>query len=88
MFMFPKINSARLFSVSSYIVCLGIVDRLSCYFSAVRSSIDEEPQVADFLQHAMGLLTAITRLATKRWEQYAALMVNYGISNTIVLEIT
>ncbi|XP_063955862.1 S phase cyclin A-associated protein in the endoplasmic reticulum-like isoform X2 [Lytechinus pictus] len=47
--------------VVSYLVSCGVLDKLTVYFNNVRNPIDQEPQIAEFLQHAMGLLGAMTR---------------------------
>ena len=47
--------------VISYLVSCGVLDKLTVYFNNVRDPIDGEPSIAEFLQHAMGLLGAMTR---------------------------
>ncbi len=50
----------------SYIVSVGVVDKLSQYFNNVRGPLDDDQNGAEFLQHSMGLLTAITKLISKK----------------------
>lgn len=50
----------------SYVISVGIVDKLTQYFSLVQGPIDTDKGVADFLQHSLGLLIALTRFLSKR----------------------
>ncbi|XP_023932135.1 S phase cyclin A-associated protein in the endoplasmic reticulum-like isoform X1 [Lingula anatina] len=52
--------------IISYIIAVGIMDKLTIYFSNVRGPIDDAPHAAEFLQHSMGLLTAMIKLSVKR----------------------
>lgn len=52
----------RVHDVVSYIVSIGIVDKLSLYFNNVRGPINSEPDVAVFLLRCMSFLTALTKL--------------------------
>lgn len=54
-------NFHFLVHVHSYLVSCGVLDKLTVYFNNVRNPIDQEPQIAEFLQHAMGLLGSMTR---------------------------
>ena len=55
-----------LFVTFSYTISVGVVDKLSRYFTNIRGSIDGEPQVADLLQNALSLLTAMVKMLSKR----------------------
>lgn len=50
----------------SYVISVGVIDKLTQYFSLVQGPIDTEKGVADFLQHSLGLLIALTRFLSKR----------------------
>ncbi|XP_033108784.1 S phase cyclin A-associated protein in the endoplasmic reticulum-like [Anneissia japonica] len=50
--------------VISYFVCSGVVDKLTTYFNGIRGTIDEEEKSADFLQHGLALLAAVTKFVT------------------------
>eukprot|EP00057_Strongylocentrotus_purpuratus_P011849 XP_011666323.1 PREDICTED: S phase cyclin A-associated protein in the endoplasmic reticulum [Strongylocentrotus purpuratus] len=58
--------------VVSYLVSCGVLDKLTVYFNNVRNPIDQEPQIAEFLQHAMGLLGAMTRFISTTSNRSAA----------------
>lgn len=44
----------------SYIVAVGIVDKLSSYFHSVQDPIEGQPEVGDFLLSSLQLLSALT----------------------------
>ncbi|XP_071964782.1 S phase cyclin A-associated protein in the endoplasmic reticulum-like isoform X2 [Antedon mediterranea] len=50
--------------VISYLVCSGVVDKLTTYFNGIRGTIDEEEKSADFLQHGLAVLAAVTKFVT------------------------
>ncbi|XP_041368971.1 S phase cyclin A-associated protein in the endoplasmic reticulum-like [Gigantopelta aegis] len=50
----------------SYIICIGIIDKLQHYFNNVRGPIDTDKNVAEFLQHSLGLLVSMTKFMSKR----------------------
>ncbi|KAK3584862.1 hypothetical protein CHS0354_027613 [Potamilus streckersoni] len=52
--------------VISYIISVGIVDKLTQYYRSVQGPIDEDKDAAEFLQHSLGLLVAMTKFMSKR----------------------
>ncbi|XP_035210536.1 S phase cyclin A-associated protein in the endoplasmic reticulum-like isoform X2 [Stegodyphus dumicola] len=52
----------RVQDVISYIVSIGIVDKLSQYFNSVQGLINNETEVADFLLDCINFLTAIIKV--------------------------
>ncbi|XP_048254024.1 S phase cyclin A-associated protein in the endoplasmic reticulum-like [Haliotis rufescens] len=52
--------------IISYIISVGVIDKLQHYFSNVRGPIDGDKNAADFLQHSLGLLVAMTKFMSKR----------------------
>ncbi|XP_012935798.1 S phase cyclin A-associated protein in the endoplasmic reticulum [Aplysia californica] len=52
--------------IISYIISVGVIDKLRAYFSAVRGPMDKEKNTADFLLHSLGLLVAMTKFMSKR----------------------
>ena len=50
----------------SYVVSVGVVDKLSQYFSSVRGPINDNAEAAEILQHGLGLLIAMAKLISKR----------------------
>ncbi|KAL3866999.1 hypothetical protein ACJMK2_044240 [Sinanodonta woodiana] len=52
--------------VSFYIISVGIVDKLTQYYRSVQGPIDEDKEAAEFLQHSLGLLVAMTKFMSKR----------------------
>ncbi|XP_021362165.1 S phase cyclin A-associated protein in the endoplasmic reticulum-like isoform X2 [Mizuhopecten yessoensis] len=52
--------------VISYIISVGIVDKLTQYFRGVQGPIDEDKEGAEFLQHSLGLLVSMTKIMSKR----------------------
>ena len=61
---FPK--SMYIFSGFSYVVSIGVVDKLSTYFNNVRGPINDSPQGAEMLQHGLGLLISMAKLMGRR----------------------
>lgn len=57
-------------SLYSYVVSVGIVDKLTQYFRQVQGPIDEDRDGAEFLQHSLGLLVAMTKVMSKRSVSY------------------
>lgn len=53
-------------SLYSYVVSVGIVDKLTQYFRKVQGPIDDDKDGAEFLQHSLGLLVAMTKIMSKR----------------------
>lgn len=52
----------------SYLVSLGILDKLSQYLANIRGPVDNDSMVvADFLLHALALINAIIRLTACRY---------------------
>ncbi|XP_078316158.1 S phase cyclin A-associated protein in the endoplasmic reticulum-like isoform X2 [Crassostrea virginica] len=58
--------SSRSNDLISYVVSVGIVDKLTQYFRQVQGPIDEDRDGAEFLQHSLGLLVAMTKVMSKR----------------------
>ncbi|BFZ01533.1 hypothetical protein BsWGS_04572 [Bradybaena similaris] len=52
--------------IISYIISVGVIDKLRTYFSAVRGPVDGNKNSADFLLHSLGLLIAMTKFMSKR----------------------
>ncbi|ELT92650.1 hypothetical protein CAPTEDRAFT_90932, partial [Capitella teleta] len=52
--------------VISYLVSVGVVDRLTMFFNSIRGSIDGDASLAEFLQHGISLLSSVTRLLSRR----------------------
>ncbi|KAK3096644.1 hypothetical protein FSP39_001987 [Pinctada imbricata] len=50
----------------SYIINVGIVDKLTQYFRGVQGPIDDDKDGAEFLQHGLGLLVAMTKFMSKK----------------------
>ena len=50
----------------SYIISVGIVDKLTQYLRMVQGPIDGDKEGAEFLQCCLGLLVAITKFMSKR----------------------
>ncbi|XP_038079057.1 S phase cyclin A-associated protein in the endoplasmic reticulum-like isoform X2 [Patiria miniata] len=48
----------------SYLVCYGVIDSLTSCFNRVRGTVDENPSLAEFLQHGLGLLGAMTKFVS------------------------
>lgn len=49
-------------SKSSYMVNIGLIDKLCGCFLSVQGPVDENPKMATFLQHATGLLHGMCTL--------------------------
>ena len=56
----PADVSVRAQDQTSYIVAVGIVDKLSAYFHSVQDPIEDRPEVGDFLLSSLQLLSALT----------------------------
>ncbi|CAL1531856.1 unnamed protein product [Lymnaea stagnalis] len=52
--------------IISYIISVGVIDKLRSYCSAVRGPIDSDKNSADFLLNSLGLLVAMTKFMSKR----------------------
>ena len=50
----------------SYIISVGVVDKLSVYFDSVRGPLPSNSDAAEFVQHGLSLLVALTKLLAKR----------------------
>ena len=59
-------NNLLSFCRFSYIISVGVVDKLMHYFNSVPGPIDNNKEAAEFLQHSMGLLTGMTRFLSKK----------------------
>lgn len=58
------------FCFCSYIVNIGLIDKLYGCFLSIQSPVDEHPKISAFLQHASALLHNICKLcftSTGRW---------------------
>ena len=49
---------------SSYIVSVGILDKISVYFNNVRGSIDGDVSGAEFLQNCLVLVASLVGIST------------------------
>jgi hypothetical protein len=69
-FSFYKINKKFYFLwrnlIYSYIISIGMIDKLSLFMSNIRGPIDQTPELAYFFQNIISLLTSITSLMTLR----------------------
>uniref|UniRef100_A0A8C3V636 S-phase cyclin A associated protein in the ER n=1 Tax=Catharus ustulatus TaxID=91951 RepID=A0A8C3V636_CATUS len=54
--------SSRVQDLISYVVNIGLVDKLCCCFLSVQGPVDENPKIASFLQNATALLHGICQL--------------------------
>ena len=52
--------------VCSYIISVGVIDKLKWYFSAVRGPVDGDKNAQEFLQSSLGLLVAMSKFMSKR----------------------
>ncbi|KAK7501611.1 hypothetical protein BaRGS_00007042, partial [Batillaria attramentaria] len=52
--------------IISYIISVGVIDKLKWYFSAVRGPVDGDKNAQEFLQSSLGLLVAMTKFMSKR----------------------
>ncbi|KAL8602244.1 hypothetical protein ACOMHN_022757 [Nucella lapillus] len=52
--------------IISYIISVGVIDKLKWYFSAVCGPLDGDQNSQDFLQCSLGLLVAMTKFMSKR----------------------
>ena len=50
----------------SYVITVGIVDKLQNLYSNVRGTLESHSNLFGFLQHSISFLTAITKLTAKR----------------------
>lgn len=48
-------------NIYSYLVCCGVIDKLTVYFNNVRGPVDKDKITAEFLQHSLGLIGAMTK---------------------------
>ena len=55
--------SVRVQDQVSYIVSVGVVDKLSSYFHGVQDPIDASPEVGDFLLSGLEFISALTACA-------------------------
>merc|ERR1739844_313545 len=44
----------------SYMIAIGIVDKLAAYFHSVQDPIDDRPEVGEFLLASLDLMSALT----------------------------
>lgn len=61
-----------IYIIDSYIVSIGMIDKLSLFMSNIRAPIDEMPELADFLKDLVLLLTAITNVLSLRCDNTGA----------------
>ncbi|XP_039413762.1 S phase cyclin A-associated protein in the endoplasmic reticulum isoform X2 [Corvus cornix cornix] len=54
--------SSRVQDLISYVVNIGLVDKLCCCFLSVQGPVDENPKIASFLQNATAVLYGICQL--------------------------
>uniref|UniRef100_A0A8C5TNN0 S-phase cyclin A associated protein in the ER n=1 Tax=Malurus cyaneus samueli TaxID=2593467 RepID=A0A8C5TNN0_9PASS len=54
--------SSRVQDLISYVVNIGLVDKLCCCFLSIQGPIDENPKIASFLQNATAVLNGICQL--------------------------
>ncbi|XP_064238989.1 S phase cyclin A-associated protein in the endoplasmic reticulum isoform X4 [Aotus nancymaae] len=54
--------NSRVQDLISYVVNMGLIDKLCACFLSVQGPVDENPKMATFLQHAAGLLHALCTL--------------------------
>uniref|UniRef100_U3K828 S-phase cyclin A associated protein in the ER n=1 Tax=Ficedula albicollis TaxID=59894 RepID=U3K828_FICAL len=54
--------SSRVQDLISYMVNIGLMDKLCCCFLSVQGPVDENPKIASFLQNATALLHGICQL--------------------------
>lgn len=47
-------------------ISVGIVDKLTQYFRSVQGPVHDDKDAAEFLQHGLGLLVAVTKFMSKR----------------------
>ncbi|XP_074649946.1 S phase cyclin A-associated protein in the endoplasmic reticulum-like isoform X2 [Tubulanus polymorphus] len=52
--------------IISYLISVGVVDKLHQYFSGVREPIDDDIPASDFLTHSLALLCSMIRVNTKK----------------------
>lgn len=50
----------------SYMISVGIVDKLTQYFRSVQGPLHDDKDAAEFLLHGLGLLVAVTKFMSKR----------------------
>ncbi|KFP88522.1 S phase cyclin A-associated protein in the endoplasmic reticulum, partial [Apaloderma vittatum] len=54
--------SSRVQDLISYVVTIGLIDKLCCCFLSVQGPVDENPKIAAFLQNATAVLHGICQL--------------------------
>ncbi|NXL87786.1 SCAPE protein, partial [Alectura lathami] len=54
--------NSRVQDLISYVVNIGLIDKLCCCFLSVQGPVDENPKIATFLQNATALLHGICQL--------------------------
>ncbi|KYO21314.1 S phase cyclin A-associated protein in the endoplasmic reticulum isoform C [Alligator mississippiensis] len=54
--------NSRIQDLISYVVNIGLIDKLCCCFLSVQGPIDENPKIATFLQNATAVLHGMCRL--------------------------
>lgn len=52
--------------IISYIISVGIVDKLTQYLRMVQGPIDDDKEAAEFIQNCLGLLVALTKFLSVR----------------------
>lgn len=58
--------SCRSNDIISYIISVGVIDKLKWYYSAVRGPVEGDKNAQEFLQSSLGLLVAMTKFMSKR----------------------
>ena len=58
--------STRANDIVSYVISVGVIDKLSVYFDNIRGPLHNNSEAAEFVQHGLGLLIAVTKLLAKR----------------------
>lgn len=56
------IFNSRIQDLISYVVNIGLIEKLCCCFLSVQGPIDENPKIATFLQNATAVLTGMCQL--------------------------
>ncbi|KAJ6664203.1 hypothetical protein lerEdw1_008420 [Lerista edwardsae] len=57
-----EVLNSRIQDLISYVVNIGLIEKLCCCFLSVQGPIDENPKIATFLQNATAVLTGMCQL--------------------------
>jgi len=52
--------------IFSYIISVGIADKVTQYLRMVQGPIDNDKEAAEFIQHSLGLLVGLTKFLSVR----------------------